>query len=426
MANSTDGNKFPGRGGTLAAAILSIALAAIPPAAAAEKLRIGFSMPLTGAIAVNGKPALLATQIWAEKINAEGGLLGREVELVYYDDQSNPSLVPGIYSKLLDVDKVDLVVPGYSTNMTAPFMPTAIERRLLVVSFFCLALNDQFHYPRYFSMVPFGPEPKRSLSKGFFDVAAAQNPKPQSVAMLSADAEFAQGAAEGARANLSAHGFKIIYDKTYPPSTTDFSPMIRAAQATDPDIVYVASYPLDGVGIVRAANELRLKTKLFGGSMVGMQSTPLRTQLGPLLNGLVYHDFWVPDPKLMFPGIAAFLATYQARAGAAGVDPLGYYVPPYAYARMQVLGQAITATGTLDADKLAGYLRDNALHTVVGDIRFDHDGEWSKSGVLTVQYQGIVGNELEQFRKPGTYVVVAPEEFKSATGLIYPYSKLRD
>jgi hypothetical protein len=226
-------------------------------------------------------------------------------------------------------------------------------------------------------MVPFGPQPKISLSKGFFDVAAAQEPKPQTVAVVSADAEFAQGAAVGARENLKAHGFKIVYDRTYPATLLDFSSVIRAVQAANPDIVYVASFPVDGVGVVRAANEVRLKTKLFGGSMVGMQSTPLRMQLGPLLNGLVYHDFWVPDPKLMFPGIEAFLATYQARAVASGVDPLGYYAPPYAYARMQVIGQAIAATGTLDADKLAAYLRANVLHTIVGDIRFNQDGEWS-------------------------------------------------
>jgi len=411
----------------LLAALVGLALGAVHhPAWAADTLRIGFSIPLSGSLAVTGKPALLATQIWAEKVNAEGGLLGRNIEFVYYDDQSNPALVPGIYSKLLDVDKVDLAIPGYSTNMTAPFMPTAIERNLLVVSYFCLALNDQFHYSRYFSMVPFGPQPKASLSKGFFDVAAAQEPKPQTVAVVSADAEFAQGAAEGARENLKEHGFKIVYDRTYPANQLDFSSIIRAVQAVNPDIVYVASYPVDGVGVVRAANEVRLTTKLFGGSMVGMQSTPLRMQLGPLLNGLVYHDFWVPDPKLMFPGIEAFLATYQARAVDSGVDPLGYYAPPYAYARMQVIGQAVAATGTLDADKLAAYLRANVLHTIVGDIRFNQDGEWSKSAVLTVQYQGISGNGLDQFRKSSTYVVLAPNEFKSTAGLIYPYSKLRD
>jgi branched-chain amino acid transport system substrate-binding protein len=393
---------------------------------AADPIKVGFSMPLTGSLAVTGKPALLATQIWAEDVNARGGLLGRPVELVFYDDQSNPALVPGIYSKLLDVDKVDIAVPGYSTNMTAPFMPTAMARNLLVVSYFCLALNEQFHYPRYFSMVPFGPQPKISLSKGFFDIAAAQTPKPETVAVVSADAEFAQNAAEGARDNLRSHGFKIVFDRTYPPNTVDFSPIIRSVQASNPDIVYLASYPADGAGLVRAAHELQLNTKMFGGSMVGMQSTPLRMQLGTLLNGVVHHDFWVPDPKLMFPGIEEFLAKYQARAGAAGVDPLGYYAPPYAYARMQVIGEAITATHTLDADTLAAYLHDNVHPTIVGDLKFGSDGEWSKSGVLFVQYQGISGNDLEQFRKQGTYAVLAPEEFKSDAKLIYPYTKARE
>ncbi|MGP0089694.1 MAG: amino acid ABC transporter substrate-binding protein [Xanthobacteraceae bacterium] len=401
------------------ATLLLLGLAARP--AQAEAVRIGFSMPLTGSLAVTGKPALLASQIWAETVNAQGGLNGRPVELVFYDDQSNPALVPGIYSKLIDVDKVDLAIPGYSTNMTAPYMPTAIAHNLLVVSYFCLALNEQFHYPRYFSMVPFGPQPKISLSKGFFDIAAAQTPKPATVAVVSADAEFAQGAAQGARENLKEHGFSIVYDRTYPPGTVDFSPIIRSVQAASPDIVYVASYPADGAGLVRAASELRLRTKMFGGSMVGMQSTPLRMQLGPLLNGLVHHDFWVPDAKLMYPGIEAFLAAYQARAAASGDDPLGYYAPPYAYARMQVIGEAVAATGSLDPDRLAAYLHANTLHTIVGDIKFGPDGEWSKPGVLFIQYQGITGNGLDQFRRPGTYVVLAPEDLRGPGTLRYPY-----
>ena len=80
--------------------------------------------------------------------------------------------------QLLDIDRVDLAIPGYSTNMTAPFMPTAIERNLLVVSYFCLALNDRFHYPRYFSMVPFGPQPKISLSLLSSSIRPILSPRP--------------------------------------------------------------------------------------------------------------------------------------------------------------------------------------------------------------------------------------------------------
>ena len=111
----------------LLAAIVSMPWAMAQTAPSGPPIKIGFSMALTGSLAVNGKSGLLAMQIWKEDVNAKGGLLGRPVELVYYDDQTNPSLVPGIYTKLLDVDKVDLVVSAYGTNVTAPALPVVIQ-----------------------------------------------------------------------------------------------------------------------------------------------------------------------------------------------------------------------------------------------------------------------------------------------------------
>ena len=401
-------------------AMLAGAWLAAAPAHAADPIRIGFGMALTGGLAVNGKPALLAMEIWAEEVNAKGGLLGRKVELVHYDDQSNPSTVPGLYTKLLDVDKVDLVVSGYATNMVAPAMPIIIQRSLMFFSLFALAINDEFHYPGYFAMVPFGPDPKQALSKGFFDLAAEQSPKPKTVALVAADAEFAKRAADGARDNAKAAGFEIVYDKSYPPTTVDYTPIVRAVQAVNPDIVFVGSYPPDTVGMIRAANEVGLKAKLFGGAMIGVQATAIKTQLGPLLNGIVYQDNWVPAPTLKFPGIDAFLERYQVRAAAADVDRLGYFIPPFSYARMQALGQAIEATGGLDQDKIADWLHHNTVKTVVGDLSFGPDGEWSKDGVIYVQYQGVEGNGLDQFRGDKTTVVLEPA--KARTGkLQWPY-----
>ena len=130
---------------------------------AAEPIKIGFSMELTGPFAVVGKTGLLAFKIWEEVVNAEGGLLGRPVKLVYYDDQSNPSLVPAIYTKLIDIDKVDLLISSYGTNLVVPAMPVAISYNRLFFGLFALAANDKFHYPKYFSMLPFGPEPGEDL-----------------------------------------------------------------------------------------------------------------------------------------------------------------------------------------------------------------------------------------------------------------------
>ena len=165
-------------------------------------------------------------------------------------------------------------------------------------------------------------------------------------------------------------GLKIVYDKTYPPSTTDFAPIVRAIQATNPDLVVVCSYPPDSVGIVRAVNEIGFKPKMIGGAMVGLQTTAIKTQLGPLLNGWTNYDFWLPVPKMQFPGVEELMKKYQAKAAGEGVDPLGYYMAPWAYAQLQVLQQAIEATKSLDDEKLADYIRANTFKTVVGDVKF--------------------------------------------------------
>src|SRR5262247_931278 len=211
---------------TLAACVLLFAGAAW--AQSGEPIKIGYGISQTGGLAPNGKSALLAQKIWEEDINAKGGLLGRPVKLVYYDDQTNPATVPGIYTKLLDVDKVDLIIGGYGTNMLAPAMPVVVQKKKMLIGLFGLAVNSEFHYPNYFAMIPSGPAPKTAFTKGFFDTAMAQNPKPQTVAIVAADAEFSVNASEGARDNAKVAGLNVVYDKRYPPSTTDFAPIVRA------------------------------------------------------------------------------------------------------------------------------------------------------------------------------------------------------
>ncbi len=185
-----------------------------------------------------------------------------------------------------------------------------------------------------------------------FEVAQTISPRPKTVAIVGADAEFSNNVMIGARAAAKRNGFDIVYDHTYPPSTVDYTPIVRAIQATNPDLVFVASYPLDSVGMVRAATELGLKTQLFGGAMVGLQYATFLQQLSDKLDRVVNYHLYVPSPTMKFPGIEEFLKTYQARAPKVGTDPLGFYQPPFAYAAMQVLEQAVKATGTLDDAKL--------------------------------------------------------------------------
>ncbi len=395
-----------------------------PGAHAAQPIKIGFGMALTGGLGANGKAALLAMQIWKDDVNKKGGLLGRPVELIYYDDQTNPSTVPGIYTKLLDVDKVDFVVSGYGTNLIAPAMPIVMERKLTFMGLFGLGNNEKFNYPHYFQIMPSGPQPLVDWTRGFFEVASKQTPKPATIALVAADAEFAQNAVAGARENAKTYGFKVVYDGKYPPTTVDFTPIVRAIKAANPDLVFVGSYPPDSAGMVLAANEVGLAPKMIGGGMVGLQYASLLTKLGPKLNGIVNYDFWVPEPTLKFSGIEEFLKKYQAQAEKQGVDPLGHYLPPWSYAYLQVLGQGVEATKSLDQNKVGEYIRSHEFDTIVGKVKFGSNGEWATSRVLQVQYQHIEGSDVGQFRGPGKRVVVYPEQWKSGS-LVYPYSKAK-
>src|ERR1700687_4424000 len=207
-------------------AVLLLGAASLLPPPAADPIKIGFGMGLTGGLAASGKAALLGMKIWEEEINAKGGLLGRPVKLIYYDDQSNPATVPWIFTKLLDVDKIDLVTGDYGTNLLAPAMPIVIQHKMTFFSLFGLDVNKEFQYPKYFSMVPTGGmDPSVSFSKGFFEIAAAQNPKPKTLAIIAADAEFPHNASDGARTNAKAAGLQIVYEKIYPPTTSDYTPI---------------------------------------------------------------------------------------------------------------------------------------------------------------------------------------------------------
>ena len=396
-----------------------------PHAVAADPIRIGFGMSLTGPLAPGGKQCLLAMEIWRDEINARGGLIGRPVQLVYYDDQSNPANVPSLCAKLLDVDKVDLLASPFATNQIAPAMPIVRDRKRVYMALFGTGVNDAYKYDRYFQILPNGPESKRSLSTGYFDVAMRMNPKPQTVAIVGADAEFSQNVLTGARANIEQAGLKIVYDQSYPPTTADFTALVRAIQATNPDIVFVASYPADSTGIVRSVNELEYRPKLFGGAMIGLSFSAVKAKFGPALNGIVTNDNYVPEPTMKFPGVDDFLQRYQERAPSAGVDALGYFLAPFAYAAMQLLGAAVTATGGLDQEKIAAHLHQARFSTIVGDVKFGALGEWEKTRILTIQYQHISGNDIAQFKQPGKQVILYPPELKSGD-LIEPFAKAHE
>jgi branched-chain amino acid transport system substrate-binding protein len=385
-----------------------------------KEVKIGMSMPQTGSLGAGGQAALLALRMWVDEVNVRGGLGGRRVEFIVYDDQTNPANTPGIYTKLLDVDKVDLLIAPYGTVPTAPIMPLVKERKKLLMGNFSFQVNAKVQHDMWFNNSPWNDA--SSWSDGFF--AAGKKAGAKTVAILAADNDFAQNLANGARTLAKKGGIKSVYDQNYPPTTTDFSSLIRAIRAAKPEMVFVMSYPNDTVAIVRAVNEIGLgsQVQIFGGGMVGLQFTPIMSSLGSLLNGVLNYNSYVPGMK--YPGIEDFLKRYAARAKEAKVDPLGFYLPPFNYAIGQMLEQAVNGTNSIEDAKLAAYLKKSEMRTIVGPIRYGKDGEWANARVVQAQFRGIADKDVEQFRSPKKQVVIYPEAYKTGD-VITPYEKAR-
>ena len=405
---------------------ISVAMAApaIWTSASAQNqpIRIGCTVSQTGALA-GTKNSQIGYELWRDNLNAAGGLLGRKVELVVYDDQSSPAQVPGIYSKLIDVDKVDFLFTPYGANLTATMMPLAKQRDKVAVGILTLASNDKVKHDKFFQAAPWGPNGAEDWARGFFDLAQAQGIKK--IAIAAADTEFSKTAAAGGKRVCEQAGVEVVSYDIYPPTLNDFSAILRNLRAKAPEAIFLCSYPPDSTAMVRGLTEIGLpaSVKLFGGGMVGPQYASLMQTLGKNLNGIVNFHLYVPEPTLKFPGIETFLSQYEKAAKAANVDPLGFYIPPFCYAAGQIISEAVKATGSIDQKKVADWLHANPVETIVGKIRFNELGDWTERRVLMAQFQGVDDSGLDQFRKAGKQVILDPPAFKS--GELVPFAKAR-
>jgi branched-chain amino acid transport system substrate-binding protein len=402
----------------------AIIVLALTSGASAEQppIKIGMSMAQTGGLAAGGKASLLGIEIWRDDINARGGLLGRKVELVVYDDKSSAAETPAIYAKLLDVDKVDLLFAPYATVPTAPIMPLVKQRGMLLMGNFSFQVNSKVGHDMWFNNAPWGPAD--SWASAFLGLG--QKAGGKTVALLAADQEFAQNLVKTAREVATKRELPIVFDQAYPPNTVEFSSIIRALNSAKPDIVYVASYPPDSAAILRAVNEIGVgeNVKIFGGAMVGLQFAGVMENLGSLLNGVVNFNTWLPEPSMYFDGTKTFFETYSKRAVEAKVDPLGYYLAPFGFAMGQLIEQAVNATKSLDQKTLAKYLRENTHQTIIGPIAYSADGEWKETATLEAQFRGIADKNVNQFRSSGKQVILFPDRLKTGD-LIFPFEDAR-
>jgi branched-chain amino acid transport system substrate-binding protein len=419
-------NKITRRKFTHSALAASAAVAAPSVLAhAAEKpIRIGFSIAQTGGIAAGGKAGLAALEIWRSDVNAAGGLIGRPVEFVVYDDQSQASTVPGIYAKLIDIDRVDLLLSPYGTNLTAVVMPMIKQRNRFVIAQMEIGQNDELKHDKFFEIAPWGPNPGSNWCRGYFDLARQLGYK--TLAIINSDAEFSANAANIGVRVAAEYGMKVVSNQHYPPNSVDFSGILRNLNAAAPDFVFVASYPVESAAMIHGISEIGISesVQMFGGAVVGIQYAQQLESLGSALNGITNYDTYVVAPTMSFQGIDKFLERYRPIAESKGVDALGHFLPPFFYAGGQLIEQAVKAVGSLDEAKLAQWLHNNTIDTVAGPIKFGPDGNWAQNRIVMAQYRDVKDKDLEQFRHPGKQIILQPEAL--ATGkIIAPYKKAR-
>ena len=328
-------------------------------------IKIGYTLPLTGALEAYGQSALIAHKIWEDDINGRGGLLGRQVELICIDDRSNMFLVSDIYKKLLEEEKVDLIIGGYGANITASILPVAIEHKKFFISLTARAYSCE----HCFSMIPSGTRPNINLTENYFKTIS----KNSSVAIIAADAEFSKNLILGARENIAKNYQRIVFEYNYSLATFDFSSLARELNELKPDALYISAYSSDAIGIIKAINEQGLQFKKIGVSVI----VPL---------GL----------RIMCTGVEEIMEKYLARTASIEADILGYYLAPQAYAQLQILEQAVRATNSLNDIKLAGHTQEAVFSTVIGDIKFDRNGECAVPQMIQTQYQSLTSYDIEQ------------------------------
>ncbi len=387
-------------------------------------IRVGFSIAQTGNIASGGKAGLAALELWRSDVNAAGGLLGRQVEFVAYDDQSQASNVPGIYAKLMDIDKVDLLLAPYGTNLTAVVMPMIVQRNRFILGQFEIGQNDKLGFDKFFEIAPWGPKPGANWCRGYFDLAKRHSYK--TLVIVNSDAEFSANAASAGAKIAEEYGMKVLSVQHYPPNTVDFSGVLRSVNAATPDFVFVASYPAESAALIRGISEIGIadSVQMFGGAMVGIQYAQQLASLGSALNGVTNYDTYVVAPTMNFPGIADFLERYQKAAEREKVDALGHFLPPFFYAGGQLIAAAVKAIGGVDEDKMAKWLHANSIDTIVGPIKFGPDGNWVESRIVWAQYRDVRDNDIDQFRTPGRQIILQPEALETGK-LAAPYNKAR-
>ena len=379
----------------LAVAVSVLGLLGLTACEAEKKntIKIGYSLALTGKYAKTGRYQQEAFKMWAEEVNKRGGLLGQPVELIYYDDKSDPKTGVKLYEKLITHDKVDLVLGPYSSAVTNPVA----------------GVTEKYKYP----MITAGASSSKIFAQGrkyvfgiyspakdYMDgaLALAKAKGLRTVALLYADSVFPITSAKGVKDKAASYGLKIVYEEKYPRKTSDVSAQLSKIKSLNPDVILAASYFPDAVLITRQMKELDVNPKMAAFT-VGPALPAFGRDLGELADYVYGSSQWEPDPRLPFPQQKEWVERYKKRWNR---EP--DYHAASGWSATQVMEACVKKVGSLNRDKIRDCLATTNMMTVHGQYTVDPvTGEQRGHEILLIQWQS------------GKKEIVFPEKYESAS-----------
>jgi branched-chain amino acid transport system substrate-binding protein len=339
--------------------ILALAtLAVVSSARAADKpIVIGASMSLSGAYASGGKYSLEGTQLWIDDMNERGGLLGRQLRLVYYDDKSDANTGVQLYEKLITDDKVDLIIGPYSSAVTSAVSTVAEKHKMTMLG--PEAADVKIYQRGYKYNFQAQTQASRYMQGA---LALAKSKGYRKLAMLSEDTAFPKAVASEVAKLAPQYGLEVVFNETYPKGSSDFSALLTKVKQTGADVVFANSYLPDSQGIIRQSREMAVDAKMFAVAVGAAE--PEFGNLGSTGEYVFGATQWAAS--MPWPGNREFAARYQKKFGRAPD-----YHSASNYAAGQVLEAAVKQAGSLDQEKLAAGIRKLKLDTVYGHFEVD-------------------------------------------------------
>jgi branched-chain amino acid transport system substrate-binding protein len=357
-----------------AAAAVALLAPAPAPAEAQAPIKIGASLSLTGTYGKIGAYQKEGYELCADDLNAKGGLLGRKVEFVVYDDQSMPATGVRLYEKLITEDKVDAVMGPYSSPITEAVANVTEKYQKVMVTPLAATTSIFKKGRKYLFMVI---SPAEVYLEGLIDMAAKRGLK--TVAIVNEDTLFAKTAADGAAELAKKKGLQVVLKEAYPKGHTDFSAVLTKIKALNPDVVAGSTYFDDAVAIIRQMRELDVNPKMLGVTVGG--DLPEFYEVLKKNAEFVYGATqW--DESLPYPGAKEFAAAFKKKFKR---DPA--YHAAAGYAGCQIYAEGVRRAKTLEADKVRTELLGLKMRTAFGDYAVDQDGFQTAHKMVTLQWQ---------------------------------------